>query len=189
MALSPDDQQRHDYLVQAAAVLRQHATGEPVPKGVEYAPLADAVEYTLSSQGVDFLGRLRTDRLRLDGERRDPDPNLPIRMPKDLRDLIRERSDGSRTVLTRIVEEGFVRFLDGTHETRRRPRESSKGGPPTVILSVTPPRELHAGVATKCRRLNEEGSGPRLTVSTVAASVLYEHFKIGPFAPDTSHTG
>lgn len=168
MPLRPEDQQRRDRLVRATQVLT--TAGEP--------DLAGAVEYVLGPKGVGFVTRLRDDNR---GATRERIPNLPIRMLKSDRDVIKQAKSAS---LTSILNEGFQKFLDGEFEVRKEPRRRISESDPAVMLNATPDRDLHANAARRCRELEDAGQRPVLAVSNVAAAILYAHFGLGAYAPD-----
>lgn len=163
VALRPDDQQHRDNLVTAAQVLRD----------IDRPELAGSVDLVLSPLGLPFLTRVQPGSGQAS--------NLPIRMPKSNRDLIHELKAAS---LASVLNWGFQSFLDGEFEVRKEPRRRIEPSDPSVVLSVSPDRDLHADVARRCRELKEDGHKPVLTVSTVAAAILYAHFEIGAYAPD-----
>lgn len=111
-------------------------------------------------------------------------PNLAIKMPKTLRDQIKARAAASNEKLAPIVDAAFTRFLSGEFVVEPPARRGWGSGVETAVLNVRPDADLHADVSARCRDLRDAGTHPGLYVSTVAAAALYEHYRIGPYAPD-----
>jgi hypothetical protein len=174
MPLKPEDQQRRNRLIRAAQVLASETVGQP--------ELAAEIDYVLSPKGPGFVKRLYDDAR---GVGRTKQPTLPIRMPKDRRDLINHLADTQRVVLTEIVENGFRRWIEGDFVLNMEGRAFPDSTTESVVLTVTPHQVLRDEVKKKCaamKKANMFRPGRSIFETTVAAHALYEHFNIGPYA-------
>ncbi|MEV4975488.1 hypothetical protein [Streptomyces scopuliridis] len=185
VALRPDDHARHQHLVAAAEFARQNG----------HADWAGAVDYVLSPLGPGFLARIQPEATGTS--------SLPIRMPKARKDAIiaaaeeeaKKIDPTGRTphseVITSIIEEAFAAWLDGSFELRLESKAGKGAGETLSVLNSRLNGALHAQVAAKCRDMKKDrfAAGRGVYVSTVASHALYEHFGIGPYAPDAETAG
>lgn len=166
MPLSPADRDRRNLITEAVTVLQN----------AERSELGDAVNDLVTRSGVDFIKRVLTS----EGGNR----NLSVKIPGHLwTELAPHEADGR---FPEIIERAFQSFLKGEFDVQH-PRRASRGmssTPHTVNPSL--PAPLQAEVSRRCRELHEADPESRLRVSTVAALALYQHFEIGPYAPDAA---
>ncbi|MFD5899063.1 hypothetical protein [Streptomyces sp. NPDC060366] len=140
---------------------------------IDEPALAKLVDSTLTPAHRALLGRAWESGV-----------NLPIKMPKTFRDLIKKKAKAGGENITHIVDDGFARFLAGEFAVLTPERKAWGTKEETVVLNTSPDSGLQANTSAKCRDLRESGAHPGLYVSTVAAAILYEHYGLGPYADD-----
>jgi hypothetical protein len=141
VTLSRRDQDRVEQLRQASAHLRE--TGAP--------KLADAVDFVLTDEGANFIGRLRWK------ETAEENPNLPLSMPTVLRDLIKKNAAAQGKNLTTQAVVALNAFLAGDFVPQRQERGKPGTALPKSNLNIRVNRELRAQVDAHGRKLMEDG--------------------------------
>jgi hypothetical protein len=139
--LSRRDQDRVEQLRQASAHLRE--TGAP--------KLADAVDFVLTDEGANFIGRLRWK------ETADENPNLALSMPTVLRDAIKAGASAQGKNLTTQAVVALNAFLAGDFVPERPERGKPGTVAPKSNLNVRVNAELRARVDEHGRKLMEDG--------------------------------
>jgi hypothetical protein len=141
VTLSRRDQDRVEQLRQASAHLRE--TGAP--------KLADAVDFVLTDEGANFIGRLRWK------ETAEENPNLPLSMPTVLRDLIKKNAAAQGKNLTTQAVVALNAFLAGDFVPQRQERGKPGTALPKSNLNIRVNRELRAQVDAHGKKLMEDG--------------------------------
>ncbi|WP_097865837.1 hypothetical protein [Streptomyces sp. rh34] len=134
MALRPEDQKRVNDLTEAAQHLR--TTGAP--------QLADSVDYVLSMDGLAFIGRLRLERMHTQAAEGDLDPNLPMAMPRPVRDQIKSTARQQGRDLTAEAHKALEEFCAGRFTPDRPVRAAHGSGEVKVNLNLRVNADLRA---------------------------------------------
>lgn len=139
--LSSRDQERVAQLKQAAEHCRQ--TGAP--------ELGDAVDFVLSDEGANFIGRLRWK------EAAEENPNLALSMPLSLREEIKEGVKAAGKNLPTQAAMALNAFLDGKFVPDRLERAARGSGGPRANLNVRVNAELRRLADEYGRQLKADG--------------------------------
>lgn len=159
MPLSRQDQNRVELLKQASAHLRE--TGAP--------KLAEAVDFVLTDEGANFIGRLRWK------ETAEENPNLALRMPLVLRDEIKAGAKAAGKTLTAQAVTALNAFLDGEF-VPFDPKEEDvlrAAGGPQAMLNVRVNAELRKRADEYGAKLKQDG---RLDWAPLTSHVLKAWF-------------
>ncbi|MCA1224314.1 hypothetical protein [Streptomyces sp. 8L] len=169
MARDPRTQHHHDNLIAATAFLRDQDKPE----------LAGSIDYVLGPDGPAFLKDLANPS------------GMKVPLTISMRDSrVRIMKDQTSPVeRDRILNAGFEAFLAGEFDLRKEKEDRTPltaSGDVRRVLTTNPDADLQARVSQRCRDLKEAGKAtvPRLSLGTVAAAVLYQHFGLGPYASD-----
>jgi hypothetical protein len=160
--LSRTDQDRVNQLHKASAHLRN--TGAP--------ELAEAVDFVLTDEGANFIGRLRWR------ETAQENPNLALVMPKALRDQIKAGAQAAGKQLTTQAVVALNAFLNGEFVPPRPTRAPYGSGKANLNVRVN--RELRERADEYGRKLLADG---KLDWAPSTSQVLKAWF-VEKFAPD-----
>lgn len=153
----------HARLAAGAAKLRQAGADDE----------ANAIDEILAPSGWGLLRRAEAAA----NPERAGERNLAIPLPKDIRDEIKARAAANGDVITRVVNEGFEKYLAGKFTPKQPQRSAWGSGEVKANLNVRPSGELRDRV---------EQEGP--LALHVAGAYLMHKYGLGPYAPDSDTT-
>ncbi|MEU9578787.1 hypothetical protein [Streptomyces chilikensis] len=174
MPLSRNDQERVNRLRQASQHLR--TTGAP--------ELADEVDFVLTAEGANFAKRIQWQ------EAEQENPNLALRMPREMRDRIKlnaSRSGQTATLATQAVI-GLNKFLNGEFMPPRPQRAPRGTAAEAANLNVRVNAELRQQVDEHGKKLLADGVTDWAPItSQVLIAWFVENF--GQPLPDAGASG